>query len=96
MNMWCLYILYAATVPPCYSAASMVAWLARAVCGCTLLFSHPGVGPPCRPGIKFVKELSLSAVNLIIAAGPSFLPGISGSERATFRMNGAEARTKYL
>ena len=59
-------------------------------------FSYPGVGPPCGPGIEFVKELSFSAVYLTIAAGPSSLPGISGSERATFRVNGAEARAKYL
>ena len=74
----------------------MVALLAYALCAGTLIFSYPGVGPPCGPGIEFVKELSLSAVNLTIAAGPSSLPGISGSERATFRVNGAEARAKYL
>ena len=74
----------------------MDALLARALCGCTFLFSYPGVGPPCGPGIEFVKELSLSAVNLIIAAGPSFLPGISGSEWATFSVKGAEALAKYF
>ena len=59
-------------------------------------FFYPGVGPPCGPGIEFVKKLSLSAVYLTIAAGPSSLAGIFGSERATFRVNGAEARAKYL
>ena len=86
----------ATAVLPCSSAASMVASQTQAVYRCTLHFFPAGFGPPCRPGIEFVKKLLLILVNLVIAAGPSFLSQISGSEWATFSVKGAEALTKYF